>query len=221
MSPRRRGISGLRSGTLRAPLDDALGARSRVAVLRVLAALPAPLSQRELARRAGVQVRSAQQAIEVLVALGLVRRTIGGRDHLVEFNRHHHLFPTVAALFEAEADRFRAVREALHTWANARGLAGTIQSLAIFGSAARAEDSSASDLDVLALTASGRGRADLDAAFETVSADLRERQGVQARLLTYSVSQARTMLRRRQPPIAEAMRDAIVLIGPPLRELLT
>jgi DNA-binding IclR family transcriptional regulator len=74
-----------------------------VSVLRVLSADPAPISQRELARRARVPLRSTQAALRDLHALGVVRQMEGGRDYLVAMNMQHLLAPAVSALFSSES----------------------------------------------------------------------------------------------------------------------
>lgn len=206
-------------GALRAPLDVALGAPARIAVLRVLTALPAPLSQRELARRAGTQVRSAQQALEALAALGLVTRTVGGRDTLVRLNVAHHLAPTLRALFDAEADGFRRLRANLVAAVPARWRR-RMASLVAFGSAARAQDAPGSDLDLLLIVADGADRAGTETAVTEAAAGLVPSFGVRVRVLTYTRHDARARYRRRQPPFDTLTVDAVPLLGPPLAELL-
>jgi len=220
MSRRRPGITGRPAGPLRVPLDCLLGARTRVAVLRVLAAQGSPVSQRELARRAGVQVRSAQQAVDLLVSLGVADRVVGGRDHLVSLNRRHWLFPAVVALFDAEAEQFREVRERLQSWARSGGRRRAVESVVIFGSGARGDDTAASDLDVLLVTSSDRVCERIVDAFGEVADELRSGFGVDARPLVLSRAEARSRWRRRQSPFPQVVRDGLVVLGPALRELV-
>lgn len=220
MPPRKPGITGRPTGPLRAPLDYLFGARSRVAVLRALAAQGSPMSQRELARRAGVQVRSAQQAVTVLVALGLADRIVGGRDYLVSLNRRHRLAPAVVTLFGAEAELFRGVRERLHAWARTGGRRRLVHAVVLFGSAARGDDTTASDLDVLVVTASDRARDAVAEAFGEVADDLRSRSGLDARPLVLSRGVLSARSRRRQPPLPEILADGLVIVGPALRDLV-
>src|SRR3990172_2055699 len=62
----------------REPLAFALGTPAKVSALRALAGAGEPLSQRDVARRAGVQHRSARLALDELVLLGIVFRPGGG-----------------------------------------------------------------------------------------------------------------------------------------------
>jgi predicted nucleotidyltransferase len=219
--PRRRvGVTGRPAGPLRAPLDYLVGAPSRVAVLRVLAAGGAPMSQRELARRAGVQVRSAQQAVELLLALGVVERIVGGRDHLVSLNRRHELAGRLVALFDAEAELFRGVRERLHGWAQEGGRRRIVSAVVLFGSGARGDDTPASDLDVLVVTAGSPARSRVEEAFAEVAADLRLRFGVDARALVLGRGEARRRWRRREAPLPDVVADGVAVVGPAPRELV-
>src|SRR5688500_10950878 len=97
----------------REPLSYLLGTRAKVGCLRVLSLTSELLTQREVARRAGVQHRSAQLALDELVALGVVRRIEGGRDFLVGFNDAHALAARLRPAFSAEAEFFLALRQQL------------------------------------------------------------------------------------------------------------
>src|SRR3990172_3371598 len=90
----------------REPLAFALGTPAKVSALRALAGAGEPLSQRDIARRAGVQHRSARLALDELVLLGIVSRHAGGRDYLVRLNHAHRLAPALRELFSAEAGHF-------------------------------------------------------------------------------------------------------------------
>lgn len=220
MTRPKSGVTGRPAGPLRAPLDYLLGAPSRVAVLRVLAAGGAPVSQRELARRSGVQVRSAQQAIACCVALGVADRVVGGRDHLVSLNRRHRLAAAVSAVFDAEADQFRALRERLRAWGQERGRRRAVRAVLLFGSAARGDDGPTSDLDVLVVTADEGARRRIEEAFAVLADELRATFGVEARPLVMSRAGLRARWRRRLPPVSDIVRDGVPILGPTPRELV-
>jgi len=220
MPRRKAGVTGRPAGPLRAVLDHLLGAPSRVAVLRVLAAGGAPVTQRELARRAGVQVRSAQQAVALLAALGLVERVVGGRDHLVSLNRRHVLAPPVVALFDAEAGVFRGVRERLHAWAGSGGRDRVVEAVVIFGSVARGDDTPTSDLDVLVVAAGPAARDAIEESFRDVAAELRRSFGVDARAYVLGHEELRRRWRRRESPVPEAVADGLTVVGRSPRDLV-
>jgi predicted nucleotidyltransferase len=197
----------------------AFGTAAKVGVLRALAASGAPISQREAARRARLAHRSAQLAIDDLVAMGLVSRIEGGRDRLVSLNEAHMLASVLQDLFAAEAEFFAALRRelvAIGQQADARGLAA----LVLFGSVARAQERLDSDLDVLVV---GRTQAAADRLLEAYimgAGRVQERFGARLRPIAYSVQEARRRWHGREVPLPELAQDAVVLHGPPLGELL-
>ena len=73
-------------------LDYIFTNASNLAVLRVLNQRIVGISGRETARLAGVSLRSAQISLANLVNLKIIKRQIGGREHLFTLNRGPVLF---------------------------------------------------------------------------------------------------------------------------------
>lgn len=209
-----------RSGLLREPLSYALGTRAKVALLRVLATVPTPLGQRDLARRARVPHRTAQVALEELVAMRLVHRLQGGREFMVSLNRSHRLGPPIAALLTAEALLFQALLARLAEAVAPGGRAPGVVSLAVFGSVARGTERLGSDLDVLLVAKDLPAREKyldrLSAAIEPLTAEF----GCNLRPIGYTVSETRAAFRR-TGLLREVARDMVTVHGTPMRELLT
>lgn len=137
---------------LASPLNDILGTRSKVSVLRELVRRDDPVTGREAARLAHLSHRSAQQALQELLDLGVVRRREGGRAHLYRLNHEHYLVQhALESLFRTERrsieELFDRLQEALSTASQESGT--EIVSAVIFGSVARGEDRPDSDLDLL------------------------------------------------------------------------
>jgi hypothetical protein len=82
-------------------------------VLRALERDRAPLSVRELARRAGEHLRSAQVAVARLSEQGLVERVGSGPQQLIQWNPRHPLAAALSALFVAERQRSDRILEQL------------------------------------------------------------------------------------------------------------
>lgn len=208
------------SSAVREPLAHALGSVARVAALRVLVGAGEQLTQREVARRAGLQHRSIQLALHDLVALGLISRWEGGRDHVVRLQEEHRLVPAIRELFRREADHFLELRQELTTAAarltRRSGLAG----LALFGSVARGTDRPDSDLDLLVLVRHARDLEPALAAVGALAPRLQEKYGARLRPIGYVVRDAARLWRRKKAPFADMRQDAMVLAGPPLPELL-
>lgn len=214
--PSHRAAKRPRGGPAREPLTYLLGTRAKVDCLRVLAAAGAPVSQREVARRAGVQHRTAQLALDELVALGFLRRIEGGREFLVALDERHRLAPALRDLFQSEAVQFLELRRGLAGMAPGRG----VLAAALFGSVARGDDTADSDLDVLLIATDETACSKALEGFAPGAQELEVTFGRRVRPIAYPLAKARRLWRQRKPPIAEAVRDGLVLRGPALRELL-
>jgi hypothetical protein len=113
-------------------------------VLVVLAGTTAPLTGRQIARlvRRGTSP-SVSAALGRLVAQGLVHRQHAGRAHLHTLNRAHVAAPVVELLAGLRAELLRRLRDALGQWRPAPVHAS------VFGSTARADGNTDSDIDLL------------------------------------------------------------------------
>lgn len=113
-------------------------------VLAALAAADVEFSGRELARRAGHgSTEGIRRAADRLAGQGLVLRRAAGGAHLYRLNREHIAagwIEGIASLSEQVITRLRAI---VAGWEEAASLAF------LFGSVARREASSDSDLDIL------------------------------------------------------------------------
>lgn len=200
------------------PLGVMLGTRAKVSILRVLSARGAALSQRELARRAGVTLRSAQAALADLYTLGIAQRLAGGRDHLSMLNTKHVLATTLTALFNAEAEVPRNLRQSLS--AIAAGDRHPPLGMYVFGSVARAEETLTSDFDLLLIARDAVHGEMLMERMLAAEGTVREEYGVLLAPLVYSVREARQGWRSHAAPWPELARDVVAIVGPPLSDLL-
>jgi len=92
---------------LRHPLNELLGTRANVRLLRVLAnEVDGPLSASDLAKRAGLTVPGVQKALGRLIQAGFISRVGGGRKHQYEIRSSDRLMQATLTLFMAEKDRF-------------------------------------------------------------------------------------------------------------------
>lgn len=156
-------------------LDEVLGTRGRVRVLRSLIAAPEslPASGREIARRTGLAHPQASSILNSFVTQGLVTRHRGPRIHLYDLNRSHVLLPHLEALFEGEA----ATRPALEELLRGRLSAGPVLLAALFGSAALDGMGSESDLD-LAVVARRGSENEVGSFLEDLADEVRTRFGI-------------------------------------------
>jgi predicted nucleotidyltransferase len=134
-------------------LDDLLGTRSHVRVLRTLhRLLPGiALSGRDIARRSGVSHPSATAGLRTLADAGLVRIRRSRRADYYEMNRDHVLAADMARLFDQE-DR---LRDALVAFIREQLMRHElpVSEAYLFGSAARGERQPTSDIDLALIAA--------------------------------------------------------------------
>jgi DNA-binding transcriptional ArsR family regulator len=184
--------------------------------LVVLAGTTAPLTGRQIARlvKRGTSP-SVSAALDRLVEQGLVHRQEAGRAYLHTLNRDHIAAPIVESLAGLRTELLRRLRETLENWQPAPFHAS------MFGSAARADGDTRSDIDLLVIRPADveedevGWRAQVSALSEAVHAWTGNNAGI-AELGEAELHN----LRRRPPPILANLRaDAIDLAGEPTRAL--
>lgn len=201
---------------VRNALDEVFATPAHVRVLRVLSSRKHLLTGRQVARETGLHHKSAIGALERLELLGLVERQRGGRDHLFSLNRQHSLARNVLSpLFKAE----QQFRKSLENRLAAAGQ-GITESLVLFGSTARGEEKSESDLDICVVTSNASQRRKAERQLHAASKDLSEEFGVRVAWLFLSVEDLRRRSRQGDALLNDLLSDGKVLAGKPLSEVL-
>ncbi len=186
-------------------------------VLAVLAGTSRPLTGREVARLVGRPSHSgALDALNRLVEHGLVERQEAGRALLFTLNREHLAAPAVEVLAGMRRELLKRLRHAIQGWEIKPVHAS------LFGSAARGEGDTQSDIDLFIVRpdrVSGeddRWRDQIDRLATDVSRWTGNRAGI-AEVAESELDR----LGQAQPPILKELRsDSIVLAGPEAAELV-
>ena len=185
-------------------------------VLVVLAGSTKPRSGRELARRAGRSNTGVQHVLDRLVEHGLVHREEVGRTFLYELNRDHLLAPTVEQMAGARAELIRRLRKVIGVWEPAPVHAS------LFGSAARGDGDTSSDIDLLIVRP-----ADLDPEdanwrdqLDELADSVRRWTGNNAGIAEVSEGELPRLRKDRPPVVEEVSEDAVDLAGEDTRKLL-
>jgi predicted nucleotidyltransferase len=203
------------TGTLRRPLDAVFAAPSHLALVRVLAETPHGASGRELARLAGLSHQASNNALARLEALGLVRRVGRGRAFLYTLNAEHALFTRLLRpLLEAERGFFRDILKTVE-----RAVAPHCLSATLFGSVARGSEGPASDFDLLVVLRQSRDRYRIARVLSELASTLSRTWGIRLNPITFTATQVRRHVEKRNPLFTAAVRDGIPLVGRPLREV--
>jgi Nucleotidyltransferase domain len=186
-------------------------------VLSVLAGTTRPLTGREIARLLGRRSHAGvRDALNRLAEQGVVDRQEAGRALLFTLNREHLAAPAVDVLAGMRGELLNRLRNAIGSWEVAPA------HVSMFGSAARGEGGTDSDIDLFVVRPEGvdeedpqwRGQLDL------LSRQVQRWTGNRAGIAETSESEI-ARLRKDEPPIVEALRsDAITLAGPEVAALL-
>ena len=99
---------------LRYPLNEILGTRAQVRLLRVMASeIEGPLTASDVAQRAGLTVPGAHKALANLQKSGFVSRVGGGRGRQYEIRRSDPLMQLIIELFQTEKSRYEDLLTAI------------------------------------------------------------------------------------------------------------
>jgi predicted nucleotidyltransferase/DNA-binding transcriptional ArsR family regulator len=194
---------------IRSPID--------MEVLRVLRRGTRPLTGREVARlvRAGSQP-TANASLRRLSDEGVVRVEEAGNAYLYTLNREHLAAPAVELLADVWTELERRLRDEVAGWQVAP------VHVSIFGSAARGDGDTASDIDIFVIRPRDvpdddpEWRGQLDQLSDHVLAWTGNHVG----LSEVSEADVRRLRRERPRVVAELSREAITIAGPEPAELL-
>ena len=194
---------------IRSPID--------MEVMRVLRGTTRPLTGRDVARlvRAGSQP-TVNASLRRLSDEGLVHVEEAGNAYLYTFNREHLAAPAVELLADVRAELQRRLRDEIAGWRIAP------VHLSVFGSAARGDGDTKSDIDIFVVRP--RDVPDDDPGWHEQLDGLSDHvlawTGNHVGLSEVSEADLRRLRRERPPVVAELSRDAIAIVGSEPDELL-
>jgi predicted nucleotidyltransferase len=194
------------------PLDDILGSRAKIRLLRILAQSEFPLSGRAAARHARLSHAGAISAIKELEESRIVLPSSDGSGIRFRLNRHHILVRRILGLFETEAGLDDRLAHEI------TGLIPGTRSITVFGSVARGEDAAASDIDVLVIVEDG---IDQDEAFDTLATlDSSLRLGKDLGPVVWTTSTLMLRNSEMSPLLQRVLAEGRSIFGPSIAELL-
>jgi predicted nucleotidyltransferase len=162
-------------------LEQALGAKSKVAALRVLINSKIGFSGSSVAKRAGMGLLAIQNALADLEGLGLVEVERGSVEHRYRLNFKHHLVVHgLRSLFEAERGMVKALARELRSL-----LEDQVVSAGLFGSFAQGHAVPGSDIDLLVIVETLRERERVSALLSDELPRLSEQYGLPIQPVIY------------------------------------
>lgn len=194
-------------------LQHLFSASSNVIVLRALNSRVVGITGRETARVSGLSIRTVQNALAHLENLGLVNRTIGGRDHLFNINRNNKIVKNlINYIFEFEKNFKNEIFSLIKT-----GLAHLTSGIIVYGSVARGEEDYSSDLDICIVYVKNRNK------IESSVSVLRDKlyEDYRITLAPYFITEDdfKKRARKKLPPVNNIIKEGILLSGKSIKEL--
>jgi predicted nucleotidyltransferase len=186
-------------------------------VLAVLTGTTKPMTGRQIARmvRRGSD-RGVRLALNRLAEHGLVDVVAAPPALLYSLNRDHIAAPVAAALAALRQELLDRLRAAVTKW--------TVQPVhvSLFGSAARADGGTDSDIDLLVVRPAAVEDEDEQwrAQLERLAQDVRRWTGNNLGLSEVGEDDVARLAEERAPALDELARDAVTLAGPPVRRLV-
>jgi predicted nucleotidyltransferase len=180
-------------------------------VLAVLARTTAPLTGREVGR---LSARGSQSGVKAVLARlvrhGLVTVTRAGSANLYVLNRDHLVAPAVLALVDLRGQLFERITDVLRSWPR-KPLAA-----AVFGSAARGDGGTESDIDVFIVRPARMSR-EAVSRWEVDVADLGQAiwrwTGNPAGIVDVTSQQVREMISADAPVVGSLRKESVTLLG--------
>ena len=126
-------------------LDNIIGSRTKVRVLRTMVSNDREYWLSELSRKTGLSTGTLYPALEGLVDTRTLKMRKAGRSWLYGLNETHILYTEIRALFMAERERPTELAREFARMIDTSG----IKAILLFGSVARGEYTETSDVDVL------------------------------------------------------------------------
>lgn len=176
-------------------------------VLRVLAIADAQFSAAQIAGLLSDRSkRGIAKVLDRLVTQGIVEQTHVGRPHLYRLNREHLAAEAIVALATQKSQLIERLQVALGAWPIAPVYA------ALFGSSARGDHTTASDIDIFIVRPDREEEDAWDEQVALLSATASRWTGNDTRVISFSASQVQRTAHD-EPLFANVAREGIYLAG--------
>lgn len=178
-----------------------------LAVLVVLAGTSRPLTGREVQRICGYSQRGVQEVLNRMSSHGLIDAVDAGSARLYTLNREHVAADAVILLSDLRGRLFERMKDHLRHWTVAPVAA------AVFGSAARGDGATESDIDILVIRPDDVAHDDPSwtDAVDDFSLAIKRWTGNHASIIQATPSQVADMIDRDEAIVEELANDAVSL----------
>lgn len=198
------------------PLDYILSSYSHIAVLRTLQYAKIGMTGREISRNAKITAKSALNALTNLEKLKIVRRQIGGRDHIFTLNYDHYLVAKgILPLLSAEANFLKDLMTVVR-----KKFGKQCESIIIFGSVAKKEERFDSDIDICFIVPEAKNKKELETEIHDGFNLISEKFGATLAGVIYTIDEFRRKAKKNAPPIKDIIKEGILISGKTVKQVL-
>lgn len=195
-------------------LDHIFINTSNLAVLRVLNERVIGLSGRETARIAGISLRATQLSLNSLESLKIVNRHYGGREHIFTLNRNNYIAKEIISNIFSTEESFRTIIIS-HI---IKKLAKLTDSVILFGSVARQEESTDSDMDICIVYS--KRLKEIEREVSILRDLLNDKFGVTLAPFYITRKEFKTRVRKSKSPVNSIIKEGKVISGLSIKSII-
>jgi predicted nucleotidyltransferase len=194
-------------------LDKIFISSAIISILRELNLRKVGITGREIARQTRLTHKTAIKALNNLEELKLVNRVIAGRAYSYNINRENYIFKNIIdPAFEVEREILSKINNEIKSI-----LGKYSESIILFGSVSRREETIGSDFDICIVYKSGK------TSIEKLISSLRDKLYIKygITLAPFLITKADFLdrIRKKKPPVNRILIDGIHISGKTLKEL--
>jgi len=199
------------------PLDDLLGQRSKVKILRHLCSTQLEMSGRQIATDLGLSPWACHLALRALTEQGILLMRNAGRTYLFRLNKINYVVERLLLpLFAEEGGLVQvAIQEIV------ADLSESIVSIVLYGSVSRGQERSFSDIDLLVLVVAKEDQQNVQNVFEQKNESFIARFGNVLSPLVLPVTEFRQRYREGDALITEIVNTGQVIYGKLISEVMS
>ena len=174
------------------------------------------MTGREVARNSGMTPKSALKALTDLENLSIVKRSIGGRDHIFTLNRNHFLVSKgIIPLLEVEMNYLPEVMNLIK-----KELSKDTLGIFLFGSVARKEEGIDSDLDICFVVKNKTTKRTVEKKKTELFNVIDEKYGASLGAIIFTLDEFKKRGLKGKSPVNDIINEGILVSGKPIKLLL-
>ena len=190
-------------------LDAVFSARSNIVILRAMINRNAGITGREVSRVSGLSPRACLNTLTSLENIGIIKRLRGGRDHLFVINRVHYLVSeAIIPLLNAEKVFLDEISKDIKS-----KLKNKCNSVYIFGSVARKDESPGSDFDICIVMNSSKERQILEEEIAELRSRTFLKYGITLSPLFITLKEFVNKYNSDKPPVNNIVKEGFLIYG--------